>query len=55
MTNAEKFKEVFGEKPNKTDCPIYSRGVCASCPFKNKWDCEEAWWNSEYKGDKCES
>lgn len=50
MTNAEKYKEVFGfEHP---DCPTWH---CPSCPiFK---ECLEhhfseiahQWWNSEYK------
>lgn len=51
MTNAEKYKEVFGFEP--PDCPTWH---CPSCPvFK---ECSEhhfseiahKWWNSEYKG-----
>lgn len=53
MTNAEKYKEVFGfEHP---DCPTWH---CPSCPvFK---ECSEhhfseiayKWWDSEYKENK---
>jgi hypothetical protein len=50
MTNAEKYKEVFGfEHP---DCPTW---LCPSCPVfntcsvKNLPDLASDWWNSEYK------
>lgn len=54
MTNAEKYKEIFGfENPN---CPTWN---CPSCPVFE--DCRRThsqydalslsakWWNSEYK------
>ena len=47
MTNSEKFKEVFGFIPDKTDCPIPAKvceeqGDCDDCIF-------EKWWSMEYK------
>ena len=54
MTNAEKYKEVFGfENPN---CPTWN---CPSCPVFNECfkthsqsdalSLSTKWWNSEYK------
>lgn len=48
MTNAEKFKEVFGFKPSgdagcvapNAICDIQNE-VCNDCPFDN-------WWDKEY-------
>lgn len=53
MTNAEKYKEVFGMEPDIDSCPTL---VCDNCPllsWKPKCDihCFE-WWNSEYGGEK---
>lgn len=46
MTNAEKFKEVFGFEPDKSSCPTV---WCIDCPLRS---CDSAleWWDSEYKG-----
>ena len=48
MTNAEKYKEVFGFMPDKGNCPADS---CEYCPIKcDRPSCvERDWWNSEYK------
>lgn len=49
MTNREKFKEVFGFKPNDdAECVAPSKicyiqdDICNDCPF-------EDWWDKEYK------
>ena len=51
MTNAEKFKEVFGYKPNKHFCILPTKvcivktgkeDLCAGCVF-------HGWWDKEYK------
>lgn len=58
MTNAEKFKEVFGMTPNKDSCPIFSSKICSEQLKKHFNDpCEdcckdcpfEDWWNKEYR------
>ena len=48
MTNAEKYYEVFGMKPDKTTCPTEN---CKDCPAENT-DCINicVWWDDEYKG-----
>lgn len=59
MTNAEKFKEVFGYEPRKT-MHIFD---CDSCPHVD--DCAyyadndenhectvSYWWDEEYKNDR---
>jgi len=51
MTNAEKFKEVFGVEPDEESmaiaCPIDGR----SCKYQSEMgSCHcEAWWLDEYK------
>lgn len=55
MTNAEKYKEVFGVDADTSACPTKE---CTNCPcalidiFGNV-SCEAAstydWWNAEYK------
>ena len=48
MTNAEKFKEVFGFTPNKNCvgapkiCEEMGEEACGKCPFDD-------WWDKEYK------
>lgn len=53
MTNAEKFKEVFGAIPTTVHCPILYREDCKKCKGyrnRNSFDCRSSdWWNSEYK------
>lgn len=57
MTNAEKFKEVFGFMPNEDlECPMptgicYAHNeICAS----PQGDCPHfLWWNQEYKKPCC--
>lgn len=44
-TNAEKFKEVFGFKPNRR-CVF---GNCYDCIAYGEKECIDAWWNKEYK------
>ena len=48
MTRAEKFEEIFGEKPDTTVCPL---GICINCAnaVNIYWNCSKAWWNGEYK------
>lgn len=49
MTNAEKYKEVFGFEPDIKSCPTDN---CNVCPLANQKYCTENksdWWNSEYK------
>ena len=48
MTNAEKYKEVFGVEPDHSEC---SRSTCEECPAITRYSgCSYEWWNSEYKG-----
>jgi len=49
MTNAEKFKEVFGFTPRTENCPDLSpnkvcqqQTTCEDCAFNH-------WWEKEYK------
>jgi hypothetical protein len=47
MTNAEKYKEVFGMEVDTDMCPTRN---CPECPCNLK-NChtETTFWNSEYK------
>ena len=54
MTNAEKYKEVFGFEPDMENCPTLK---CLECPCHKKNDgvvvCggdSRAWWVDDYKG-----
>ena len=48
MTNAEKYKEVFGFEPDTNRCPTTN---CQDCPAEvEQCICTCAWWDSEYKG-----
>lgn len=56
MTNAEKFKEVFGfTLENVSDCSLVPTSVCDDQQNKNGYDgmCSNCpfhdWWNKEYK------
>ena len=57
MTNAEKYKEIFGFEPDKGSCPTR---LCKRCPLSpdSKSPCPAGypyhWWELEYKGDKNE-
>ena len=48
MTNAEKFKEVFGYPPSSNARCVAPKEICddfdtcRKCPFSD-------WWNQEYK------
>lgn len=54
MTNAEKYKEIFGIDVDPVMCPTIS---CKKCPaeVKDRYsevyssDCPYGWWNQEYK------
>lgn len=48
MTNAEKFKEVFGAEPDKDNCPFnYCRHE--KCPGEDELSCSYMFWDAEYK------
>ena len=56
MTNAEKFKEVFGYTPDKETCVAPDSVCMASCGRANSATEEacqvcpfDGWWNKEYK------
>ena len=51
MTNAEKFKEVFGVRPQNV-CPPKGADICED----GAGDCVECmkWWNREYKDPEAE-
>ena len=56
MTNAEKYKEVFGFEPDMKSCPTY---LCLNCPCCENTDGDYScnsnsrmWWDSEYKENK---
>lgn len=47
MTNAEKFKEVFGHDVETNACP--QKDVeCEKCELFNDRTCTETFWNSKY-------
>ena len=52
MTNAEKYKEVFGITPDPQACPTYE---CTECPCYDPdsvgCHCSSThkWWAAEYK------
>lgn len=58
MTNAEKYEEVFGMQPDKSNCPTSD---CKICPCANVFENENGisvecraaqtyeWWNQKYK------
>ena len=50
MTNAEKFKEVFGMDPDISECPCND---CGKCPVNFRYEpgCSYEWWQHEYKGN----
>lgn len=57
ITNAEKFEEVFGFKPDTEfgiiNCPQDHAG--SQCPYYEELDggCHcETWWNEEYRDTK---
>ena len=50
ISNAEKFEEIFGERPNKDiclfiDCDECDLGTCSGCKYKD-------FWKKEYKEPK---
>ena len=52
MTNAEKYEEIFGIKPDMTSCPTRK---CVECPLYNTnthlcGQDTRMWWVSDYKG-----
>ena len=50
MTNAEKYKEVFGLLPDKESCPTE---CCEFCPaHKEECLCNCKWWDEEYNDPK---
>lgn len=56
MTNAEKFKEVFGFEfelaPYEADCWCpFRRTKCRDTEFDCFEDCVKPFWQSEYKGE----
>lgn len=54
MTNAEKFKEVFGFDIDQ-ECCIADIMDCRSCPLDNcrgyDADCTHGFWQSKYQGE----
>lgn len=50
MTNAEKYEEVFGFKPDPVACPT---SKCPDCPNYDPDDetfkCQDRFWHREYK------
>ena len=49
MTNAEKFKEVFGYKGEDFSSEYYCPFNSEICGSKTCRDCIRDWWQSEYK------
>lgn len=62
MTNAQKYKEIFGFEPSQTDCVC---DQCENCPIQrehngtldflscvDEFKCD--WWDSEYKSPESE-
>jgi hypothetical protein len=52
MTNAEKFKEVFGFYPDVDACVMIE--PCPCCKYDDciSPDCANNFWNDEYKENK---
>lgn len=48
MTNAEKYEEIFGFKPDRIGCPTSSCGVCPASAVCGDLRSSYDWWNSEY-------
>ena len=48
MTNAEKYEETFGFKPDVCSCPTYSCRVCPERVLCDDPRISYDWWNSEY-------
>lgn len=56
MTNAEKYKEIFGFEPDMSACPT---NKCINCPHSGANSiCLEpegtSWWEEDYKENKKE-
>lgn len=53
LTNAMKFKEVFGIEPETQACVI-SKGICSDCKYADEDGCyvSNRFWNAEYNGGK---
>ena len=56
MTNAEKFEEVFGIKPDTEviaiDCNSWDK-----CPYREEFDCGcrcDVWWDEKYREVKAD-
>ena len=49
MTNAQKFKEIFGLEPDIYSCPL--RCPDGTCEFEEQDLCHTLsnWWSLEYK------
>ena len=63
VTNADKFKEVFGREPKKKSgdynsgdyiCPRYFNVVSDQCPDTSCERCTKGFWESEYVAPKGE-
>lgn len=50
MTNAEKFEEVFGFKPDPNACVLYVD--CKQCKYDGYYNCSYNFWDEEYKENK---
>lgn len=47
MTNAEKYKEVFGFPPDKASCPAETCDICPGHVEECLCNCK--FWEDEYK------
>lgn len=53
MTNAEKYKEVFGMPVDPDMCPSEDCDICpCKRPHKDCFTITKRWWNEEYKENK---
>lgn len=53
VTNADKFREVFGTEPSKDSC-VHVNKLCKECECFNDYRCNvrNRFWNAEYNGGK---
>ena len=54
MTNAEKFKKIFGFEMRQSICPFEGVDVksrCGDCEWIVYADCCKKFWQSEYQGE----
>lgn len=55
ITNAEKYKEVFGFEPEKTMCPTPDCGKCPNRKYGFSCRGELKWWDIPFTESEAEN